>query len=212
MTDFQRKLHHFVGERAVMAVARQVGVDPSTMQRWLGGRSPTIRALKALAAGSGIQVAYWADERAPELPAEELERGTVPAAVARARLGPSAVLEPDAADPRALVMPDDSMAPVIERGQAVIYDSAATAEGSGGLVVTRVDDRLTVRRRVAVGEGWVHLAEDASSPATAPSGDVEAHPVVAVVMRPRRADSPAFDGYCREDALNVAEETPPYGE
>jgi len=211
MTDFQRKLHHFVGKRAVMAVAREVGVDPSTLQRWLGGRSPTIRALKGLAEGSGVPVAYWADEDVPELPAEELERGTAPIGVARVRLGPTAQIEPDAADPRAILMPDDSMAPVIERAQAVVYDAAAVAEGPG-LVVVRVDGRLTVRRRVAMGEGWVYLAADASVPATIPKGDaVKVHPVVAVVMRSRRADSPALDGYCREDTLNVAEDDPPYG-
>jgi len=211
MTDFQRKLHRFVGRKAVLAVAHDVGVDPSTMQRWLGGRSPTIRALKALAEGSGVPVAYWADEKVAELPTEKLERGTAPAGMARARLGPSAVLEPDAKDPRALVMPDDSMAPVIERAQAVVYDAAATAEGPG-LVVVRISGRLTVRRRVAMGEGWVHLAADASSPATAPSGDIEAYPVVAVLMRSRRADSPALGGHCRDDMLNVAEDDPPYGE
>ena len=131
--------------------------------------------------------------------------------MARARLGPTAVLEPDAKDPRALVMPDDSMAPVIEHGQTVIYDAAAAAEAAGGLVVVRVGGRLIVRRLVALCEGWIYLAADASRPAIAPpSGKSVAHPVVAVIMKSRRADLRACDGHY-EDARNVAEDEPPYG-
>ena len=214
MTDFQRKLYRFVGKMAVMAVAHDVGVDPSTLQRWLGGQAPTLNGLKTLAKGSGVPVAYWADENIAELPTEALERGTAPAGMARVRLGPSAVFEPDAKDPRALVMPDDSMVPVIERGQVVIYDAAAQARAGGELVVTRVGGGLgkglTVRRRVALGKGWIYLAADGSCPAIAPSSrkSVE-HPVVAVIMKPRRASSAARVVH-RDEALRVAEEDPLY--
>jgi hypothetical protein len=211
MTDFQRKLHSYVGERAVMAVAHEVGVDPSTFQRWLGGRSPTLRALKTLADGSGVPVAYWADENVAALAPEALDQGTAPAGLADARLGPSAVFEPDAKDPRALVMPDDSMAPVIERGQVVVYDAAVPAEAAGGLVVTRLGKGLTVRRRMALGNGWVYVAADVSLPAaTSLEGATEAHPVVAVITRPRRTRSAARDARAGRDQI-AAENAPPYG-
>ena len=157
-----------------------------------------------LAEGSGVPVAYWADERVAALQPEAVERGTAPAALAEARLGPSAVFEPDAKDPRALVMPDDSMGPVIERGQVVIYDAAAPARVAGELVVTRVGGGLTVRRRVALGKGWIYLAADASCPAIAPSSSkpVE-HPVVAVIMKPRRAAFYLRDGVWWDSTVDM---------
>ena len=211
MTDFQRKLHRYVGDRAVMAVAHEVGVDPSTLQRWLGGQAPTLNGLKTLAKGSGVPVAYWADELVPILAPGAVERGTAPAGLAKARLGPAAAYEPDAADPRALVMPDDSMSPMIERGHVVIYDAGRRAGGAGGLVVTRVGKGLTVRRRAALGKGWVHLAADASSSAAAsPEGEAGVHPVVAIVMKPRRVSVAPQDRVC-DPAPRVAEDDPPYG-
>ncbi len=211
MTDFQRKLYRFVGKKAVMAVAHEVGVDPSTFHRWLGGRSPTLRALKALAEGSGVPVGYWADENVAVLSYEAIEQGTAPAGLADAFLGPSAVVMPDAEDPRALVMPDDSMGPLIECGQVVIYDAAAPPRVEDELVVARLGKKLTVRRRVPLGDGWVYLAASALSAAVAPpEGKAEAYPVVAVITKPRRSGRQVRDARRRE-VKRVAEDTPPYG-
>jgi len=224
MPAFQRKLHRFVGTRPVAAVAREIGMEASTLQRWLSGQSPTLSALRALAEGTGIAVSYWADDAIPlrdhagpghkGSPGARLGPLPAPAAPEHARGRPPKEGETvtlDAADPRVLEVHGGPLLPSSGNEgeeELLVYDAAAPGRvKDGDLVVAELDGELTVaRRRTVSGQRLYEPADPDHQPVLVPLKKVaKEYPVVALILRPRRAKTSAVDG---PGGTSVAAEDP----
>lgn len=225
MCGFQKKLHLYVGSRPVAAVAREIGIGQSTLQRWLEGQSPTLGGLKELAAGTGLPVAYWADDSVPERTSMASHACAV-SIFAQVVTSPQKIV-PQATDPRALEVYDDSMSPLLEKGQVAVYDAAPDADVRDcDLVAVRLGGKLTVRRRQLTQQKIIYSA---LNPAVLPvivslSEHPEEHPVVAIIRRPHLVEEaqaepdqltqqePPGEAISEHDtAYMVAEEEAPYG-
>jgi transcriptional regulator with XRE-family HTH domain len=228
MPAFQRKLHRFVGPRPVAALAREIGMEASTLQRWLSGQSPTLSALRSLAEGSGIAVSYWADDAIPLRDhagpgpegATAARLGPLAAAAApeRARGGPTEDVEAltlDAADPRVLEVRGRPLLPFASdrgEGEVLVYDAARPGRvKDGDLVVVELDGELTIARRRTVNDQRLYVPPDPDSqPVLVPLKKVgKEYPVVALILRPRRGKTPAV-GEAEPDAM-AAEDPAAYG-
>lgn len=199
MPGFRRKLHLYVGERAVLPLARELGLDPSTLQKWLSGQSPTLAGVKELAEATGVPVSYWADDSVPERSLGDL-RGVMEETVAygarrephsRARGATHAPLGLDAANPCVLALSDEAVNLRPGEAVAVVYDADSSARaGDGALAVAVIRGRPALKRVAGEGRSRVYLPPGGAGPALpAPAGDAREHPVVAVLTAPlvRRA-------------------------
>ncbi|MHC4505064.1 MAG: hypothetical protein ACYTFI_17300 [Planctomycetota bacterium] len=212
MPAFRRKLLRFVGPRPVAAVAREIGMEASTLQRWLSGQSPTLSALRALAAGTGIAVSYWADDAIPLRDhAGDGPRGTPGASLGR--LPTAAAPEPargyppeegetvtlDADDPRVLELGGRPLLPSAGNegeGELLVYDAGRPWRVKDGeLVVVELGGELTVARRRTVNGQRLYVPPDPDrQPVLVPLKKVgKEYPVVGLILRPRRARTSAVD-------------------
>ena len=91
----------------------------------------------------------------------------------------------DAAEPFALMVLGDSMAPEFADGDVIVVEPEGVA-GDGAYVVAKVDDGWTLRQLVRIDSGWQLRAVNAAYPATAIADLAAVRGVVIQKSRPGR--------------------------
>jgi SOS-response transcriptional repressor LexA len=89
------------------------------------------------------------------------------------------------AEPFALMVLGDSMAPEFSDGDVIVVEPEGLA-GDGAYVVAKVDDGWTLRQLVKAGDGWQLRAPDASCPVTTIADLATIRGVVIQKSRPGR--------------------------
>jgi SOS-response transcriptional repressor LexA len=89
------------------------------------------------------------------------------------------------AEPFALMVLGDSMAPEFSDGDVIVVEPEGLA-GDGAYVVAKVDDGWTLRQLVKAGDGWQLRALDASYPVTTIADLATIRGVVIQKSRPGR--------------------------
>ena len=89
------------------------------------------------------------------------------------------------AEPFALMVLGDSMAPEFADGDVIVVEPEGVA-GNGAYVVAKVDDGWTLRQLVRIDSGWQLRAVNAAYPATAIADLAAVRGVVIQKSRPGR--------------------------
>lgn len=155
-------------------LAKGIGVSPVTVSNWCNGhRGPTAEMRRKIADFLGVDVqALYDPEGRGRSDANTVMRIVVPTL----RVGANGTSTMDPTDfvpipgsgrpTNAFVAPDDSMAPVVCKGDIVLFAPAKAGIRDGGMAVAKMQDGGYILRRLYLADG--NMTFVASNPAYRP--------------------------------------------